>query len=86
MVRLSGEPLACAWNVLARCGIEPGQRVAIGGIGAAAQGLGYEPRVPFEHGLRELAEWLAEQTTVEDEVVDASRELEARGLTMGGAS
>jgi threonine dehydrogenase-like Zn-dependent dehydrogenase len=28
-----GEPLACAWNVLARCGLEPGQRVAIVGIG-----------------------------------------------------
>lgn len=28
-----GEPLACAFNVLARCGIEPGQRVAIVGIG-----------------------------------------------------
>lgn len=28
-----GEPLACAWSVLARCGIEPGRRVAIVGIG-----------------------------------------------------
>lgn len=28
-----GEPLACAWNVLARCSLEPGQRVAIVGIG-----------------------------------------------------
>jgi NADPH2:quinone reductase len=28
-----GEPLACAFNVLARCHVEPGQRVAIVGIG-----------------------------------------------------
>lgn len=28
-----GEPLARAWNVLSRCGIAPGQRVAIVGIG-----------------------------------------------------
>jgi len=28
-----GEPLACAWNVLARSEIQPGQRVAIVGIG-----------------------------------------------------
>lgn len=28
-----GEPLACAFNVLARCNIEPGQRVAIIGVG-----------------------------------------------------
>jgi NADPH:quinone reductase len=30
---LPGAPLACAWNVLPRCAIEPGQRVAIVGIG-----------------------------------------------------
>lgn len=28
-----GEPLACAMNVLARCELEPGQRVAIVGVG-----------------------------------------------------
>jgi dTDP-L-rhamnose 4-epimerase len=50
-------------------------------VTAAARGLGYEPRVPFEHGLRELAEWLAGQTA-EDRVSDASRELDARGLTI----
>lgn len=30
-------------------------------VTAAAQGLGYEPRVSFEEGLRELAEWLGGQ-------------------------
>lgn len=54
-------------------------------VTAAAQGLGYEPRVSFEDGLRELAEWLGGQTA-EDRVSDASRELEARGLTMGGGA
>lgn len=28
-----GEPLACAFNAFARCGVEPGQRVAVIGIG-----------------------------------------------------
>lgn len=39
----------------------------------------------YEDGLRELAEWLAGQTA-EDRVLDASRELQARGLTMGGGA
>jgi dTDP-L-rhamnose 4-epimerase len=54
-------------------------------VTAAAQGLGYEPRISFDDGLRELAEWLADKTA-EDKVSDASRELEARGLTMGGGA
>jgi dTDP-L-rhamnose 4-epimerase len=54
-------------------------------VTAAARGLGYEPRIRFEDGLRELAEWLAGQTA-EDRVLDASRELQARGLTMGGGA
>jgi dTDP-L-rhamnose 4-epimerase len=42
--------------------------------------LGYEPRVRLEDGLRELAEWLRDQT-VDDPVADASRELAMRRLT-----
>lgn len=67
-------------------------RVRVGGIRhcfadvrAAAQGLGYEPRVTFEEGLRELAQWLGGRT-VDDGFSDASRELDARGLTMGGGA
>jgi hypothetical protein len=51
----------------------------------AAAALGHAPRVSFDDGLREVAEWLADRTA-EDEVSDASRELEARGLTMGGGT
>ena len=54
-------------------------------VRAAAQGLGYEPRVKFEDGLREPGEWLGGRT-VEDWVSDASHELDARGLTMGGGA
>jgi dTDP-L-rhamnose 4-epimerase len=43
--------------------------------------LGYEPRVPLESGLAQLAEWLREQTA-DDRVADASRELAMRGLTV----
>jgi len=42
--------------------------------------LGYEPRVRLEDGLRELAEWLRDQT-VDDPVADVSRELAMRRLT-----
>jgi hypothetical protein len=55
-----------------------GRRVAIVGIELLAC-------VPFVQGLRELAEWLAGKTA-EDDVWDAGRGLEARGLTMEGAS
>jgi dTDP-L-rhamnose 4-epimerase len=43
--------------------------------------LGYEPRVSFEDGLRELAGWLEQQTAV-DRAVEARSELEQRGLTL----
>ena len=43
--------------------------------------LGYEPRVRFEDGLGELAEWLAGQDAC-DRVDDASAELAARGLAV----
>jgi dTDP-L-rhamnose 4-epimerase len=41
--------------------------------------LGYEPRVAFEQGVKDLLEWLHGQAPV-DRVDDATRELEARGL------
>jgi dTDP-L-rhamnose 4-epimerase len=47
----------------------------------ARTGLGYEPRVPLEEGVVELAEWLDGQTAF-DRVAEASAELAARGLTV----
>ena len=41
--------------------------------------LGYRPRVSFEDGLRELVEWVRQQTA-EDRVEQAAGELEKRGL------
>ena len=43
--------------------------------------LGYEPKVQFEDGLIELAQWLEGQIAV-DRVQDAAAELHARGLTV----
>ncbi len=43
--------------------------------------LGYEPRIKFEDGLAELAEWLEDQIAV-DKVNEASNELASRGLTL----
>jgi dTDP-L-rhamnose 4-epimerase len=45
----------------------------------AREVLGYQPQQDFREGLRELAEWVAQQQAV-DRVADARRELEARGL------
>jgi dTDP-L-rhamnose 4-epimerase len=50
-------------------------------ITAAKQVLGYEPKVSFEEGLLELAEWLRGQTA-KDRVAEAKAELESRGLTL----
>jgi dTDP-L-rhamnose 4-epimerase len=47
--------------------------------------LGYEPGVAFDEGLGELAEWLEGQVA-HDRVDEASAELAARGLTVGGTS
>jgi dTDP-L-rhamnose 4-epimerase len=41
--------------------------------------LGYAPKMDFEAGLAELAEWVAQQQAV-DRVSQARKELEARGL------
>lgn len=50
-------------------------------ISLARTVLGYEPRVPLEEGIVELAEWLEGQVAC-DRVVEASAELAARGLTV----
>lgn len=55
-------------------------------ITLARDQLGYEPRVPFEQGMRELAEFLRAQesrgSVARDRVQEARRELETRGLTL----
>jgi dTDP-L-rhamnose 4-epimerase len=50
-------------------------------IGEAERVLGYRPRVRFEEGLVDLAEWLSRQRAV-DRVAEATRELSGRGLTL----
>lgn len=50
-------------------------------ISHARERLGYQPKVSFESGLRELAEWLKDQSVV-DGVSDAGAELVERGLTV----
>lgn len=54
-------------------------------IDKARRLLGYEPRVRFEEGLAELAEWLTQQHTrhkARDDFMLASAELDRRGLTL----
>ena len=50
-------------------------------ISKAREQLGFEPRVDFEGGLTELAEWLATTKAV-DNYTQATAELAARGLTL----
>ena len=50
-------------------------------ITLARRALGYEPRVAFEDGIVELAEWLEGQLP-HDRVDEASAQLAARGLTV----
>jgi dTDP-L-rhamnose 4-epimerase len=50
-------------------------------ITRARRVLGYEPRVPLEDGIVELADWLEGQVA-HDRVDEASAELAARGLTV----
>jgi dTDP-L-rhamnose 4-epimerase len=47
----------------------------------ARTALGFEPRIPLEAGLAELAAWLEGQVA-DDRVEHASRELATRGLTV----
>ncbi len=49
-------------------------------ISAAERVLGYKPKVRFAEGIRELVEWLREQTA-EDRVAEATQQLGAYGLT-----
>jgi dTDP-L-rhamnose 4-epimerase len=48
-------------------------------ISRAQQLLGYEPSVPLAQGVRELIDWVRQQTA-DDSVVHATHELESRGL------
>jgi dTDP-L-rhamnose 4-epimerase len=50
-------------------------------IGLAQKILGYEPKMPLERGLVELASWLEGQVAY-DRVAEARAELTARGLTV----
>lgn len=50
-------------------------------VSRARKQLGYEPRVDFDAGLRELAAWLGGQQA-SDRVAAARAELESRGLTL----
>ena len=50
-------------------------------VSAARRTLGYEPKVAFADGLRELADWLRDQTA-EDRVDQARGQLERRGLVV----
>lgn len=52
-------------------------------VSLARRVLGYEPKVGFDEGLAELAEWLTGQVGLAtDRAADAKAELEARGLTL----
>jgi dTDP-L-rhamnose 4-epimerase len=50
-------------------------------IQLAQSTLGFRPRIEFEEGILELAEWL-ERQTAEDRVEDAAAQLAVRGLTV----
>ena len=56
-------------------------RHCVADIAKARRLLGYEPAVPLEDGVVELAEWVEGQTAA-DRVAEASAELAARGLTV----
>jgi dTDP-L-rhamnose 4-epimerase len=52
-------------------------------ISLARRVLGYEPRVEFPDGMRELAAWIAEETpAAEDRVEGSTAELAGRGLVL----
>jgi dTDP-L-rhamnose 4-epimerase len=77
-------------EVLGREGIEPEVtgnyrvgdiRHCFADITLARRVLGYEPAMPFEQGLIELASWLEGQVAY-DRVAEARAELAARGLTV----
>jgi len=49
-------------------------------IGNATRVLGYKPKAAFADGVRELAQWLKEQTAV-DRAAEATQQLDLYGLT-----
>jgi dTDP-L-rhamnose 4-epimerase len=49
-------------------------------ISAAERVLGYKPKVRFAEGIRELVQWLRQQTA-EDRVAEATQQLGVYGLT-----
>jgi dTDP-L-rhamnose 4-epimerase len=52
-------------------------------IDAARQALGYEPRMAFGEGMKELCKWIAEEAPpAEDRVERSTSELEQRGLVI----
>jgi dTDP-L-rhamnose 4-epimerase len=51
-------------------------------ISLAREALGYEPQIPLEQGMADLAEWLEDQVVERDHVEAATAELQARGLTL----
>jgi dTDP-L-rhamnose 4-epimerase len=62
----------CRWGDIRHCYAD---------IDKARQLLGYRPRVGFEEGLLELAEWLSRAPAL-DRFMVANAELERRGLTL----
>jgi dTDP-L-rhamnose 4-epimerase len=55
-------------------------RHCIADISAARKYLGYEPKVKFSEGIRELVAWLREQPA-EDRAAEATQKLTLYGLT-----
>jgi NADPH:quinone reductase len=85
-----GEPLACAWNVFDRSGIQPGNRVAVVGIGflgalavALARGAGADVVAISRRGFaRDVAAQMgAQRTFAFGTRDDTRRELESHGET-----
>ena len=56
-------------------------RHCVADVGLAERLMGYRPEVDMSNGMTELVEWLATTSAV-DRVVEASAELQRRGLTL----
>lgn len=83
--------LDVATGLAAGLGVEPGVEIlhryregdirhCYADISRIQARLGYQPRVPFDAGIRSMIDWLRTQNAV-DGVDAATRELERRGLT-----
>lgn len=84
-IREVATTLGAALNVNIPCEITGKYRAGdirhcFGDISRARELLGYEPKVSFESGIAELAQWLLEQTA-EDKAEDMVAELQTFGLT-----